>query len=144
MHRVEVHCLLIKHVRCNIKDLATSIQTLHNLLLLVAGKEGKQMGVPMEPTAFVPTVQGLLQEIQESLLAAATVFRDENIVDVASYDELKAAVAEGKHSCSLISSSTDTPFSCMQTNSLCVRVRQSQWLTGFAVGANLHCCALCQ
>jgi hypothetical protein len=31
-----------------------------------------------------------------ALLAAATAFRDANIVDVTSYDELKAAVAEGK------------------------------------------------
>eukprot|EP00878_Enallax_costatus_P007145 GHUV01007488.1.p1 GENE.GHUV01007488.1~~GHUV01007488.1.p1 ORF type:complete len:525 (+),score=170.90 GHUV01007488.1:230-1576(+) len=62
----------------------------------VPGKEGKQMGVSMEPSAFVATVKDLLQDVQESLLAAATAFRDENIVDVTSYDELKAAVAEGK------------------------------------------------
>lgn len=61
-----------------------------------AGKEGKIFGVPMDPPAFVSAVQGLLQEVQDSLLAAATAFRDENIVDVSSYDELKAAVAEGK------------------------------------------------
>eukprot|EP00878_Enallax_costatus_P034439 GHUV01038184.1.p1 GENE.GHUV01038184.1~~GHUV01038184.1.p1 ORF type:complete len:110 (+),score=37.19 GHUV01038184.1:403-732(+) len=54
------------------------------------------MGVSMEPSAFVATVKDLLQDVQESLLAAATAFRDENIVDVTSYDELKAAVAEGK------------------------------------------------
>ena len=34
--------------------------------------------------------------VQAALLADATQFRDENIVDVATYDELKAAVAEGK------------------------------------------------
>ncbi|KAG2438265.1 hypothetical protein HYH02_010963 [Chlamydomonas schloesseri] len=60
------------------------------------GKEGKQMGVPMEPAAFTAHVQGLLDSIQEGLLAQARAFRDENIVDVKSYEELKAAVAEGK------------------------------------------------
>lgn len=60
------------------------------------GKEGKQMGVPMDPPAFVSAVQGLLGQVQDSLLGAATAFRDENIVDVTSYDELKAAVAEGE------------------------------------------------
>ncbi|WIA20581.1 hypothetical protein OEZ85_004969 [Tetradesmus obliquus] len=60
------------------------------------GKEGKQMGVPMEASAFVATVQQALGQVQDSLLAAATAFRDANIVDVSSYEELKAAVAEGK------------------------------------------------
>lgn len=54
------------------------------------------MGVPMEPPAFVAAVQGLLGEVQDALLASATAFRDENIVDVTSYEELKAAVAEGE------------------------------------------------
>ncbi|KIZ05449.1 prolyl-tRNA synthetase [Monoraphidium neglectum] len=62
----------------------------------VPGKEGKQVGVPMAPEAFIPHVQGLLAEVQAALLAQATAFRDENIVDVTSYDELKATVAEGK------------------------------------------------
>eukprot|EP00198_Chlamydomonas_reinhardtii_P008273 XP_001697610.1 organellar class II aminoacyl tRNA synthetase [Chlamydomonas reinhardtii] len=52
------------------------------------GKEGKQMGVPMEAAAFTAHVQGLL--------AQARAFRDDNIVDVTSYEQLKAAVAEGK------------------------------------------------
>ncbi|KAG2429536.1 hypothetical protein HXX76_010771 [Chlamydomonas incerta] len=60
------------------------------------GKEGKQMGVSMEPADFTAHVQGLLDSIQEGLLAQARAFRDENIVDVRSYEELKAAVAEGK------------------------------------------------
>jgi hypothetical protein len=61
-----------------------------------AGKEGKQMGVPMDSPAFVSAIQQALGEVQASLLAAATAFRDANIVDVTSYDELKAVVAEGK------------------------------------------------
>ena len=59
------------------------------------GKEGKITGVPMEPAAFVAAVQEQLAEVQGALLAQATEFRDANIVDVASYDELKAAIAEG-------------------------------------------------
>ncbi|PRW57492.1 prolyl-tRNA synthetase [Chlorella sorokiniana] len=62
----------------------------------VPGKEGKQFGVPMEAAAFVAHVQGLLEEVQASLLAQAREFRDANIVDVSSYEELQAAVAEGK------------------------------------------------
>ena len=34
--------------------------------------------------------------MQAGLLAEATAFRDENIVDVTSYEELKAAIAAGK------------------------------------------------
>lgn len=34
--------------------------------------------------------------VQEELLAQATSFRDANIVDVSSYEELKQAVEEGK------------------------------------------------
>lgn len=62
----------------------------------VPGKEGKQFGVPLEPAAFVVHIQGLLDDIQASLLAQARAFRDDNIVDVSSYDELKEAVAAGK------------------------------------------------
>ena len=54
------------------------------------------MGVSTEPSALLPAVQDALTQVQEALLAAATAFRDENIVDVTSYDELKAAVAEGE------------------------------------------------
>lgn len=34
--------------------------------------------------------------VQEALLEDARAFRDANIVDVTTYDELKAAVADGK------------------------------------------------
>lgn len=64
--------------------------------LCCAGKEGKQMGVPMDPPAFVSSVKDLLAQVQDALLAAAAAYRDENIVDVSSYEELKAAVAEGE------------------------------------------------
>jgi hypothetical protein len=53
------------------------------------------MGVPMEEGQFVAAVQGLLDQVQEALLAQARAFRDENIVDVKSYEELKEAVAAG-------------------------------------------------
>ncbi|GAB4818966.1 hypothetical protein N2152v2_006012 [Parachlorella kessleri] len=62
----------------------------------VAGKEGKQAGVPLAAEPFVAHVKALLDEVQAALLEQARVFRDANIVDVASYDELKEAVAEGK------------------------------------------------
>jgi len=60
------------------------------------GKEGKQFGVPMDPAGFVAHVRGALDEIQAGLLADAAAFRDASIVDVGSYEELKAAIAEGK------------------------------------------------
>lgn len=66
------------------------------VLCVPAGKEGKQMGVPMEGPAFVSAVRELLGQVQDSLLASATAFRDDNIVDVTSYEELKAVVAEGE------------------------------------------------
>ena len=34
--------------------------------------------------------------VQEALLAEATSFRDQNVVDVTSYDELKAVIADGR------------------------------------------------
>lgn len=61
----------------------------------VAGKEGKQFGVPLEAEPFVGHVSALLDDIQAVLLRQAREFRDANIVDVCSYDELKEAVAAG-------------------------------------------------
>lgn len=60
------------------------------------GKEGKEAGVPMEAGAFVAHVRGALDGVQASLFEEARAFRDANIVDVASYDELVRAVGEGK------------------------------------------------
>ncbi len=59
----------------------------------VPGRDGKVF-VPQADIAA--TVQDLLDSIQAAMLEKATNFRDENIVDVASYDELKTVIAEGK------------------------------------------------
>ncbi|KAL0019002.1 hypothetical protein WJX79_005964 [Trebouxia sp. C0005] len=60
------------------------------------GKAGKQFGVPLEPEGFVSYVKDLLQQIQDNLYAEAGAFTEANIVDVSSYEELQAAVAERK------------------------------------------------
>eukprot|EP00798_Chlamydomonas_sp_ICE-L_P001359 gene1359-32722_t len=60
------------------------------------GKEGKQFGVPADAEGFVAHINALLEEIQAGLLKEAITFREANIVDVKSYDELKATIAEGK------------------------------------------------
>ncbi|XP_049404264.1 proline--tRNA ligase, chloroplastic/mitochondrial [Solanum stenotomum] len=62
----------------------------------VPGKQGKVFGISMEPSALVAYVKDKLNEVQSSLLERATTFRDSNIVDVSSYDELKEAIAQGK------------------------------------------------
>jgi prolyl-tRNA synthetase len=60
------------------------------------GKEGKTFGVSVEPESISSKVKETLQSVHEAMLAEATAFRDENIVDVKTYDELKAVVDEGK------------------------------------------------
>ncbi|CAK9176892.1 unnamed protein product [Ilex paraguariensis] len=62
----------------------------------VPGKQGKVFGISMEPSVLVPYVKDKLDEIQSSLLGLATSFRDSNIVDVSSYDELKEVISKGK------------------------------------------------
>ncbi|XP_015061616.1 proline--tRNA ligase, chloroplastic/mitochondrial [Solanum pennellii] len=62
----------------------------------VPGKQGKVFGISMEPSALVAYVKDKLNEVQSSLLERATNFRDSNIMDVSSYDELKDAIAQGK------------------------------------------------
>ncbi|XP_057951831.1 proline--tRNA ligase, chloroplastic/mitochondrial isoform X2 [Malania oleifera] len=62
----------------------------------VPGKQGKVFGISMEPSILIAYVKDKLDEIQSSLLGRATSFRDSNIVDVSSYDELKAAISKGK------------------------------------------------
>ncbi|OVA14128.1 Aminoacyl-tRNA synthetase [Macleaya cordata] len=62
----------------------------------IPGKQGKVFGISMEPSILEAYVKDKLDEIQSSLLERATSFRDSNIVDVSSYDELKAAISEGK------------------------------------------------
>ena len=60
------------------------------------GKEGKEFGVSMEEGHLPEFVKNKLEDIQRSLLARATDFRDSNIVDVSNYEELKEAIKEGK------------------------------------------------
>ncbi|XP_071736794.1 proline--tRNA ligase, chloroplastic/mitochondrial-like [Rutidosis leptorrhynchoides] len=62
----------------------------------IPGKPGKVFGISMEPSVLVPYVKEKLDEIQLSLLEKATSFRNSNIVDVNSYDELKEAILQGK------------------------------------------------
>lgn len=60
------------------------------------GKEGKQFGVPADSRQFVAHVSSLLEEVQTELLAQATKQRDDLIVDVTSFEDLKAAISAGK------------------------------------------------
>ncbi|XP_027162177.1 proline--tRNA ligase, chloroplastic/mitochondrial isoform X1 [Coffea eugenioides] len=62
----------------------------------IPGKQGKVFGISMDCSILVAYVKGLLDEIQSCLLERATSFRDCNIVDVSSYDELKEAISQGK------------------------------------------------
>ncbi|CAN6712647.1 unnamed protein product [Malus baccata var. baccata] len=62
----------------------------------VPGKQGKVFGISMEPSVLKAYVKDKLDEIQSSLLEKAKSFRDSNIVDVSSYDELKVAISQGK------------------------------------------------
>ncbi|KAK6936821.1 Proline-tRNA ligase, class II, C-terminal [Dillenia turbinata] len=60
------------------------------------GKQGKVFGISMEPSVLEAYVKDKLDDIQSSLLQRATSFRDSNLVDVSSYDELKEAISQGK------------------------------------------------
>ncbi|KAF3561428.1 hypothetical protein DY000_02016688 [Brassica cretica] len=62
----------------------------------IPGKAGKVFGISMEPSTLVAYVKEKLDEIQSSLLEKAVSFRDSNIVDVNSYEELKVAISSGK------------------------------------------------
>ncbi|XP_047341406.1 proline--tRNA ligase, chloroplastic/mitochondrial [Impatiens glandulifera] len=62
----------------------------------IPGKQGKVFGISMEPSSLVAYVKDKLDEIQSSLLNRASTFRDSNIVDVGSYEELKDAINQGK------------------------------------------------
>ncbi|XP_010496792.1 PREDICTED: proline--tRNA ligase, chloroplastic/mitochondrial [Camelina sativa] len=62
----------------------------------IPGKAGKVFGISMEASTLVAYVKEKLDEIQSSLLEKAVSFRDSNIVDVNSYDELKEAISSGK------------------------------------------------
>ncbi|KUK46963.1 MAG: Proline--tRNA ligase [Anaerolinea thermophila] len=58
----------------------------------IPGKAGKSF---VEFNALPQTVQQLLDELHLSMLQKATDFRDEHIINAASYDELKEAVQNG-------------------------------------------------
>ncbi|KAD5961224.1 hypothetical protein E3N88_12697 [Mikania micrantha] len=62
----------------------------------IPGKPGKIFGISMESSFLIPYIKEKLDEIQSSLLDKAITFRDSNIVDVNSYDELKEAISQGK------------------------------------------------
>ncbi|XVF12541.1 hypothetical protein REPUB_Repub08aG0127400 [Reevesia pubescens] len=62
----------------------------------VPGKQGKVFGISMEPSILEAYVKDRLDEIQSSLLQRAISFRDSNILDVSSYEELKEAISLGK------------------------------------------------
>ncbi|KZV27562.1 proline--tRNA ligase-like [Dorcoceras hygrometricum] len=62
----------------------------------IPGKQGKEFGISMESSTLVAYIKGKLDEVQSSLLEGARSFRDSNIVDVVSYNELKEAIAQGK------------------------------------------------
>ncbi|XXG49773.1 hypothetical protein AAC387_Pa02g3850 [Persea americana] len=62
----------------------------------VPGKQGKTFGVSTEPSILESQVREHLDDIQTALLQKATLFRDSNILDVTSYDELKTAISQGK------------------------------------------------
>ncbi|VFQ99779.1 unnamed protein product [Cuscuta campestris] len=62
----------------------------------VPGKQGKAFGISMEQSTLVSYVKTKLAEVQSSLLERAISFRDSNIVDVCSYNELKEAISQGK------------------------------------------------
>ena len=58
------------------------------------GKAGKVFDVSLEAASLTNTLQGLLTEIQGVYLDEARAFRDANIVDVTTYDELKVREKE--------------------------------------------------
>ncbi|MDL1900752.1 proline--tRNA ligase [Anaerolineae bacterium CFX9] len=58
----------------------------------IPGKEGKQV---FQQDNLAAQVRQLLEDIQANLLAQATAFRDANIHDVTSYDELRQVVEQG-------------------------------------------------
>jgi len=58
----------------------------------IPGREGKG-SIPMDQ--LVPAVTSLLDKVQEDMLSQATAFRDANLHEARSYDELKEIVKEG-------------------------------------------------
>lgn len=58
------------------------------------GREGKEFGIAVDSVAA--TAQQWLDDIHDSLLARATAFRDENIIDVDDYEQFKAVIANNQ------------------------------------------------
>lgn len=83
-------------IRIEIGPRDVSSQTLVVSRRDVPGKQGKVFGISMEPSILESYVKEKLDEIQSSLLEKAQSFRDSNIVDVKTYDELKDAISQGK------------------------------------------------
>lgn len=59
-------------------------------------KEGKIFGVSCDAESFLAAIEQLLDDIQVSMLNQARDFRDSNIVDVTSYEEMRRVIADGK------------------------------------------------
>ncbi|KAM7499691.1 hypothetical protein LguiA_024105 [Lonicera macranthoides] len=87
----------------------------------IPGKQGKVFGISMEPLILVACVKDKLDEIQSCFLARATSFRDSNIVDVSSYDELKEAVSQGKWARGPWSASDEDELKVKQETSATIR-----------------------
>ncbi|KAH9305273.1 hypothetical protein KI387_009677, partial [Taxus chinensis] len=62
----------------------------------VPGKNGKAHGISMDSSFIKAYIKETLEQVQSALLARATAFRNSNIVDVKSYEELKTVISEGK------------------------------------------------
>jgi prolyl-tRNA synthetase len=58
----------------------------------IPGKEGKQMGIPMESAA--DRIVSLLKEIQQNLYNRAKTFRDANLREANSYEEFKQLIEQ--------------------------------------------------
>ena len=83
-------------VRCEVgpRDIASGTCVL--ALRHLPGKGGgKRVGVPLAAETLVLSLLAALDEVQEGLLSQATAFRDARIRDVASLEELAAAVEDG-------------------------------------------------
>jgi prolyl-tRNA synthetase len=58
------------------------------------GKEGKQFGIPVDEVGT--TAVNWLEDIQNSILQKAILFRDSNIIDVTNLEEFKLVIESGK------------------------------------------------
>ncbi|MCA9893523.1 MAG: proline--tRNA ligase [Anaerolineae bacterium] len=58
----------------------------------VTGRDGKQF---VSQEGIITTILDLLDDVQASLLADATAFRDANIHDISTYDDLKQVIEAG-------------------------------------------------